>query len=96
MSASATAAAAQAGVAEQSREATGRSRERALAFADFHIHTRHSRDSILREDRFVRAAIERGLTHVAVTNHNNVEGAMAVASQGARARARRAADRDPR
>jgi hypothetical protein len=47
-------------------------------YADFHIHTRFSRDSILAEEKFVRTAIARGLTHVAVTNHNNVEGAMAV------------------
>ena len=47
-------------------------------FADFHIHTRFSRDSILTEERFIEKAIERGLTHVAVTNHNNVEGAIAV------------------
>jgi predicted metal-dependent phosphoesterase TrpH len=51
---------------------------RALAFADFHIHTRFSRDSILSEDKFIRVAMERGLTHVAVTNHNNVEGAISV------------------
>jgi predicted metal-dependent phosphoesterase TrpH len=48
------------------------------AFADFHIHTRFSRDSILTEETFITKAIERGLTHVAVTNHNNVEGAIAV------------------
>lgn len=54
------------------------SAERALAFADFHIHTRYSRDSLLSEDGFIRRAIERGLTHVAITNHNNVEGAIAV------------------
>ena len=53
-------------------------KRRALAFADFHAHTRFSRDSILSEDKFIRLAIERGLTHVAVTNHNNVEGAIAV------------------
>ena len=41
------------------------------AFADFHIHTRFSRDSILSEERFIQKAIERGLTHVAITNHNN-------------------------
>ena len=51
---------------------------RALAFADFHIHNRFSRDSILSEDKFIRVALQRGLTHVAVTNHNNVEGAIAV------------------
>jgi predicted metal-dependent phosphoesterase TrpH len=48
------------------------------AFADFHIHTRFSRDSILTEEKFIAKAIERGLTHVCVTNHNNVEGAIAV------------------
>ena len=48
------------------------------AFADFHIHTRFSRDSILSEEHFIRTAVERGLTHVAITNHNNVEGAVAV------------------
>jgi predicted metal-dependent phosphoesterase TrpH len=51
---------------------------RALAFADFHVHTRYSRDSLMTEDRLIRLALERGLTHVAVTNHNNVEGAVAV------------------
>ena len=59
------------------REATGKPPTEP-AFADFHIHTRFSRDSILTEERFVQIAIERGLTHVAVTNHNNVEGAIAV------------------
>jgi predicted metal-dependent phosphoesterase TrpH len=56
---------------------------RALAFADFHVHTRFSRDSILSEDKFIRVAMERGLTHVAVTNHNNVEGAIAVRDRAA-------------
>lgn len=62
---------------KEEREATGGPRV-AKAFADFHIHTRFSRDSLLREEPFIRLAIERGLTHVAVTNHNNVEGAIAV------------------
>ncbi|MGH2385785.1 MAG: PHP domain-containing protein [Candidatus Limnocylindria bacterium] len=52
--------------------------EQKLAFADFHIHTRFSRDSILTEKRFIECALERGLTHACVTNHNNVEGAVAV------------------
>ncbi|MCA1571786.1 MAG: PHP domain-containing protein [Chloroflexi bacterium] len=62
---------------KEEREATG-GRPMAQVFADFHIHTRFSRDSILPEERFVKIAIERGLTHVAVTNHNNIEGALAV------------------
>jgi predicted metal-dependent phosphoesterase TrpH len=62
---------------KEEREATGKPPvER--AFADFHIHTRFSRDSLLKEEPFIELAIERGLTHVAITNHNNVEGAIAV------------------
>ena len=59
------------------RERTGEER-RALAFADFHCHTRHSPDSRLSEDTFIRLAVDRGLTHVAVTDHNTIEGALAV------------------
>jgi len=59
------------------RATTGKPASR-KAFADFHIHTRFSRDSLLSEARFIEKAIERGLTHVAITNHNNVEGAIAV------------------
>ena len=59
------------------RERTG-SDGRGLAFADFHCHTRYSRDSRLTEDRFIGLALERGLTHVAVTDHDTVEGAIAV------------------
>lgn len=61
----------------EAREATGEPATKKV-FADFHIHTRFSRDSILPEKKFIEIAIERGLTHVAVTNHNNVEGAIAV------------------
>jgi hypothetical protein len=75
-------AATRSAVAGMTRERTG-PRERALAFADFHIHTRFSRDSILSEEKFIRVALERGLTHVAVTNHNNVEGAIAVRDKAA-------------
>ena len=78
MTASAPAAGVRSGAAERTREKTGAPARRATAFADFHIHTRFSRDSILSEDKFIRVALERGLTHVAVTNHNNVEGAIAV------------------
>jgi predicted metal-dependent phosphoesterase TrpH len=73
-----TAAAPVATARPKAREKTGGPAEVPRAFADFHIHTRFSRDSILSEETFIRAALERGLTHVAVTNHNNVEGAVAV------------------
>jgi predicted metal-dependent phosphoesterase TrpH len=78
VTASAPAAEVRSGVATRLREETGGGPPRSTAFADFHIHTRFSRDSILSEDKFIRTALDRGLTHVAVTNHNNVEGAMAV------------------
>jgi predicted metal-dependent phosphoesterase TrpH len=64
-------------LAEERKEATGAPRQ-ARAFVDFHVHTRFSRDSILTEETFIEKAIERGLTHVVITNHNNVEGAVAV------------------
>lgn len=64
------------------REGTG-GEGRALAFADFHCHTRHSPDSRLAEDRFVSLAVERGLTHVAVTDHNTIEGSVAVRARAA-------------
>jgi predicted metal-dependent phosphoesterase TrpH len=76
------ATAAEAAAAE--RRATPGERERTGAtpqkrfYVDFHIHTRFSRDSILSEEKFIRTAIARGLTHVAITNHNHVEGAVAV------------------
>lgn len=59
------------------RERTGATPQKRF-YVDFHIHTRFSRDSILSEEKFIRTAITRGLTHVAITNHNNVEGAVAV------------------
>jgi predicted metal-dependent phosphoesterase TrpH len=65
------------------RTAAETTAERSLAFADFHVHTRYSPDSLLTEDRLIRLAVERGLTHLAVTNHNNVEGAMAVRDRAA-------------
>jgi predicted metal-dependent phosphoesterase TrpH len=73
-------AASAAGLREASAEARERTGKPAVtrAFADFHIHTRFSRDSLLGEERFIRVALERGLTHAAITNHNNVEGAIAV------------------
>jgi predicted metal-dependent phosphoesterase TrpH len=78
VTATAPAAGIRSGAGARVREETGGGPRKATAFADFHIHTRFSRDSILSEDKFIRMALDRGLTHVAVTNHNNVEGAMAV------------------
>ncbi len=76
MTIAATASALRAALREERTQTAGEPTK--LAFADFHIHTRFSRDSILTEERFIEKAVERGLTHVAITNHNNVEGAIAV------------------
>jgi predicted metal-dependent phosphoesterase TrpH len=65
------------------REETGSGEERSLAFADFHCHTRHSPDSRLEEDRLITLAVERGLTHVAVTDHNTIEGSVAARARAA-------------
>jgi predicted metal-dependent phosphoesterase TrpH len=62
---------------EAARERTGGEPMRP-AFADFHIHTRFSRDSLLREETLVRVAVERGLTHICITDHNTIDGAAAV------------------
>ena len=50
----------------------------ARVFADFHIHTRFSPDSRLSEDELIRRALSRGLTDIAVTDHNTVAGSQAV------------------
>jgi predicted metal-dependent phosphoesterase TrpH len=76
MTIAASATALRASLKEERIEATGGGTN--LAFVDFHIHTRFSRDSLLSEEKFARLAVERGLTHVVITNHNNVEGAIAV------------------
>jgi predicted metal-dependent phosphoesterase TrpH len=47
------------------------------AFVDLHVHTSASFDSIASPESIVRAAAERGLTHVAITDHDRIEGAVA-------------------
>jgi len=47
------------------------------AFADFHLHTHFSPDSLLEPERAVQLALERGLTHLSVTDHNTLDGARA-------------------
>jgi predicted metal-dependent phosphoesterase TrpH len=47
------------------------------AFLDLHCHTRWSPDSLSDPARVVRVAAERGLTHLAVTDHGRLEGAVA-------------------
>src|SRR4029079_14271740 len=46
------------------------------SFADLHCHTSASFDSLSKPEQVVRAAATRGLTHLAVTDHDRIEGAL--------------------
>ena len=46
------------------------------AFVDLHCHTRASFDCLSAPKAVVRAAAERGLTHLAITDHDRIEGAL--------------------
>ena len=46
--------------------------------ADLHSHTHYSRDSIISPETYVRRCLALGINCVAVTEHNNIEGALAV------------------
>jgi hypothetical protein len=47
------------------------------AFIDLHVHTSASFDSIASPESVVRAAASRGLTHIAITDHDRIDGAVA-------------------
>ena len=47
------------------------------AFVDLHCHTNASFDSLSKPEDVVRAAAERGLTHLAITDHDRIDGALA-------------------
>jgi predicted metal-dependent phosphoesterase TrpH len=49
--------------------------------ADLHVHSMYSADSIITPKELVFFAKKRGLTAVAVTDHNQVEGARKIASE---------------
>jgi predicted metal-dependent phosphoesterase TrpH len=46
------------------------------SFLDLHVHTRASFDSLASPSAVVRAAAARGLTHVAITDHDRIDGAL--------------------
>ncbi len=46
--------------------------------ADLHIHTNRSPDSIITPEKLVERCLQRGIDCVAVAEHNNIEGALAV------------------
>jgi predicted metal-dependent phosphoesterase TrpH len=47
------------------------------AFLDLHVHTSASFDSIASPESVIRAAAARGLTHIAITDHDRIDGAVA-------------------
>jgi predicted metal-dependent phosphoesterase TrpH len=49
-----------------------------LLKADLHTHTHYSRDSITSPEQYVRRCLKVGINCVAVTEHNNIDGALAV------------------
>jgi len=49
--------------------------------ADLHVHTTYSRDSVITLKQLVFYAKKRGLTAVAVTDHNQVESAQKIAKE---------------
>jgi predicted metal-dependent phosphoesterase TrpH len=46
------------------------------AFVDLHCHTRASFDCLSAPSAVVKAASERGLTHLAITDHDRIDGAL--------------------
>ncbi|HEX2626667.1 MAG TPA: PHP domain-containing protein [Candidatus Limnocylindrales bacterium] len=50
------------------------------AFVDLHCHTSASFDSLASPRSVVRAAATRGLTHLAITDHDRVDGALEAAA----------------
>jgi predicted metal-dependent phosphoesterase TrpH len=46
------------------------------AFVDLHCHTSASFDSLAAPEAVVRAAAGRGLTHLAITDHDRIDGAL--------------------
>jgi predicted metal-dependent phosphoesterase TrpH len=45
-------------------------------FADLHTHSRASFDSLASPEALIRTAARRGLTHLAITDHDRVDGAL--------------------
>jgi len=54
------------------------------AFVDLHVHTSASFDSLASPESQVKAAAARGLTHLAITDHDTIDGALAAQAYVAR------------
>jgi predicted metal-dependent phosphoesterase TrpH len=46
--------------------------------ADFHSHSHYSRDSVVSPQNFVEACVRKGINCIAVTDHNEIEGAFVI------------------
>jgi len=46
--------------------------------ADFHSHTNYSRDSVISPRSFIEGCLRKGVNCVAVTDHNEIEGAFVI------------------
>jgi predicted metal-dependent phosphoesterase TrpH len=46
------------------------------SFADLHTHSRASFDSLASPEALIRSAVQRGLTHLAITDHDRIDGAL--------------------
>ena len=46
--------------------------------ADFHSHSNYSRDSVINPEVFVDNCVRKGVTCIAVTDHNEIEGAFVI------------------
>ena len=57
----------------------------ARAFVDLHCHTSASFDSLATPGAVLRAAAARGITHLAITDHDRIDGALEAASLAASA-----------
>jgi len=53
------------------------------AFADLHTHSRASFDSLASAASLIRTAARRGLTHLAITDHDRIDGAVAARAMAA-------------
>ena len=54
------------------------------AFVDLHVHTSASFDSLASPESVVRTAASRGLTHLAITDHDTIDGALLARDYAAR------------
>ena len=53
-----------------------------IAFVDLHCHTSASFDSLADPLKVVRAARDRGITHLAITDHDRIDGALRARDAG--------------